>query len=146
MDSAGRQIRVMSVHGAKGLEAPIVILPDCADRPTKDSDELILLENGLLSWKTAKSGNPKIIDEAREKRRALALQEESRLLYVALTRAQSHLIVAAAGKVTGADAWYNQISAAMLAIGAETQKDGRLVYAEGVWPDPMPTAPIPQIA
>ena len=146
MDSAGRQIRVMSVHGAKGLEAPIVILPDCADRPTKDSDELILLENGLLSWKTAKSGSPKIIDEARGKRRALALQEESRLLYVALTRAQSHLIVAAAGKVTGADAWYNQISAAMLAIGAETQKDGRLVYAEGVWPDPMPTAPIAQIA
>ncbi len=43
MDSAGQRIRVMTVHGAKGLEAPIVILPDTADRPHTDRNELIRL-------------------------------------------------------------------------------------------------------
>jgi ATP-dependent helicase/nuclease subunit A len=140
MNNAARQIRVMSVHGAKGLEAPIVILPDCADKSPIDSDELITLESGLLSWKTSKFSSPKIIKDARQKRQDQAQDEELRLLYVALTRAQSHLIVAAAGRTTGANAWYNQIQVAMRAIGAATQADGRMIYTQGVWPTPLRAA------
>jgi ATP-dependent helicase/nuclease subunit A len=43
MDSEGQRIRVMTVHGAKGLEAPIVILPECVDRKAQDRDEVALI-------------------------------------------------------------------------------------------------------
>lgn len=44
MEAAGGRIRVMTVHGSKGLEAPIVILPDTADRKPRERDELFTLE------------------------------------------------------------------------------------------------------
>ena len=47
MDSEGHRIRVMTVHGAKGLEAPLVILPDTCDRNPQDRDEIYALEDGL---------------------------------------------------------------------------------------------------
>jgi ATP-dependent helicase/nuclease subunit A len=72
-----------------------------------------------------------------------------RLLYVAMTRAQSWLIVAAAGAI-GADAgdddaeqvvWYRLIQEAMGHIGATARVDGGLTFAEGVWPPNAPHAP-----
>jgi ATP-dependent helicase/nuclease subunit A len=45
MDAAGDRIRVMTVHGAKGLEAPVVILPDCAARPVRNTDPLPLVQD-----------------------------------------------------------------------------------------------------
>jgi ATP-dependent helicase/nuclease subunit A len=45
-DDGRRRIRVMTVHGAKGLEAPIVILPDTAERKLAPARTLLTDEDG----------------------------------------------------------------------------------------------------
>ncbi|WP_022703346.1 double-strand break repair helicase AddA [Pseudorhodobacter ferrugineus] len=143
MDSAGERIRVMTVHGSKGLEAPIVILPDTAQYTARERNEIFVLPEGPV-WKTAKDDSPEAIANARAARKAREEAEAMRLLYVAMTRAQSWLIVAAAGSI-GADksdddeasnvVWYRLIQEAMAQAGATLQPDGGLRLAEGVWPD-----------
>ena len=152
MDSAGERIRVMTVHGAKGLEAPIVILPDTAQYTSRERNELFILPEGPV-WKTAKTESPDAIAKAREARKAREEAEAMRLLYVAMTRAQSWLIVGAAGTI-GAEkrddenastvVWYRLIQEAMVAAGASKLPDGGLRLAEGDWPaesDPVVTKP-----
>ena len=147
-DGAGGRIRVMTVHGAKGLEAPIVILPDTADRESRERDEIFLLDGGLPVWKLPKDESPAPIAAARSARMRRQAEESLRLLYVALTRARCWLIVAGAGKVTtetsaGPKApvdwsWYAQVQRGMQAVGAMPGPGGRLHYATGDWPDPVP--------
>jgi ATP-dependent helicase/nuclease subunit A len=149
MDSAGERIRVMTVHGSKGLEAPIVILPDTARYSARERNELFVLPEGPV-WKTAKDDSPQPISDARAARKAREEAEAMRLLYVAMTRAQSWLIVGAAGDI-GADksddeasnvVWYRLIQEAMVAAGAAPQPDGGLRLAEGEWPaNTGPTLP-----
>lgn len=135
MESEGHKIRVMTVHGAKGLEAPIVILPDTADRQPQDYDEIYRLgAQGPAIWKTSKEESPPAITAERSDREIKRAAESMRLLYVAMTRAQSILIVAAGGKVTKPDAWYNIVSAGMAAVGATTLADGGMIYVHGDLP------------
>lgn len=143
MDSAGERIRVMTVHGSKGLEAPIVILPDTAQYSARERNELFVLPRGP-AWKTPSAESPEAIAQARAARKAREEAEAMRLLYVAMTRAQSWLIVAAAGSI-GADksddedastvVWYRLIQEAMVAAGAAPQPGGGLRLAEGDWPE-----------
>ena len=135
MESEGRKIRVMTVHGAKGLEAPVVILPDTADRRPQDYDEIYRFgSQGPAIWKTAKPDSPPAIQAERADREALRAAESMRLLYVAMTRAQSILIVVAGGDVKTPDAWYNVIQVGMLAVGAAPLSGGGMVYALGDLP------------
>ena len=145
MDGAGDKIRVMTVHGAKGLEAPIVILPDTTDRNPRDRDEIYRLPGGLPVWKTPADASPAIIQATRARRKADQAAESARLLYVALTRPRSWLIVAGAGeaktetKQAGPKPvqdwpWYRLIERAMRAIGAETIAGGVLRWHNGDWP------------
>ncbi len=143
-DAAGARIRVMTVHGAKGLEAPIVILPDTADQRLSDKDELFRIAGNQIAWRTPADASPPAVQAARQAQKAKALAESKRLLYVALTRAQSMLIVAAAGdlasqkpKKDDADrepAWYDMVAAGLEALGAEPAEAGRLVYQSANWP------------
>lgn len=117
-DSAGNRLRVMTVHGAKGLEAPIVILPDTADKPNTVRAELLPDKNGHVLWKTNAETAPLTIKALREAAQEKQLEERQRLLYVAMTRAEQWLIVAAAGTVKEAkDSWYHQIETAMDTAG-----------------------------
>ncbi|MDO8882609.1 3'-5' exonuclease, partial [Pseudotabrizicola sp.] len=155
LDSEGTNIRVMTVHGSKGLEAPIVILPDTADRSPRDRGETIKLADGLPVWKTSEKESPPDVAAALGLRKEKMAEENLRLLYVALTRARSWLIVAGAGeaKVTsGKDAkprekwaWYRQVEAGLKALGAPADAAGRLRHAFGVWPANAP-APVAQAA
>ncbi|MEM6886581.1 MAG: double-strand break repair helicase AddA [Pseudomonadota bacterium] len=117
VDSASNQIRVMTVHGAKGLEAPIVILPDCNKQHTR-------IENPILSmshvpvWKTRADAMPKAMSAALDLVRDEAANERMRLLYVALTRAEKWLIVAAAGELPAAgNSWYQCVDTALGTLG-----------------------------
>ena len=118
MDASGNMIRVMTVHGAKGLEAPIVILPDCAQRPETVRDE-ILKSGDLAVWKVPKEHRVEAVETARSTRQTADAQERLRLLYVAMTRAEFWLIVAAAGDLSkeGTD-WYQTVQAGMTKTGA----------------------------
>ncbi|TMV80362.1 double-strand break repair helicase AddA, partial [Thioclava sp. BHET1] len=141
-DSAGDRIRVMTVHGAKGLEAPVVILPDTADRKPPRDTEVMELEAGALAWRTPSDASPPPIAAAREAHRLRQQEENMRLLYVALTRAQCWLILCAAGSVTKDNAWYHLVRQGMEQAGAEltripldTPFGEGLRLQHGLWPE-----------
>ncbi len=106
-------VRVMTVHAAKGLEAPLVILPDTASGPgagPRDSG-LMFGDDGALYWAQKKDHDPAICAALREAAARREAQEHQRLLYVAMTRAQDRLVICGAkqgrgeGKIA-ADSWY----------------------------------------
>lgn len=123
MDSASNQIRVMTVHGAKGLEAPIVILPDTANKANKVNSDFIRLENGQVTWRTGADEMPSIMTAALDRSKDLQAQEKMRLLYVAMTRAEKWLIACGAGKVSReGTSWHQLIEEGMKQAGAVSHK------------------------
>ncbi|WP_050928789.1 double-strand break repair helicase AddA [Aestuariivita boseongensis] len=119
IDSEGNMIRVMTVHGAKGLEAPIVILPDTAKRRAGQKGNLVMAGDIPL-WRLRKEDAPDLISTATSAEEQREEEERLRLLYVALTRAEKWLIVAAAGELDekNGNTWYQRVEAAMLGSGA----------------------------
>ena len=119
MDSSGNRIRVMTVHGAKGLESPIVIMPDTVSVGRPSKDELYKTENGVVIWKTNADTSAQVMTDARNTVRMRDEQERMRLLYVAMTRAEKWLIVCGAGK-TDKDGknWHAMIGEGMKHAGA----------------------------
>ena len=116
LEQAGDQIRVMTVHGAKGLESPIVILPDTAQRYVQTRVPFLFSEEGLPLLLTGAGGltsgvAAKALEIHRERERC----ERMRLLYVAMTRAKNWLIVAGAGRFKHDDGcWHSIVEDAML--------------------------------
>ena len=119
VDNAGDQIRVMTTHGAKGLESPIVILPDCAKRDVKQ-DALIVQSEDAMLWRPSEGRVPAKMRTIRDQEKESLLAERDRLLYVAMTRAEQWLIVAAAGDLekTGRD-WYSKVKSGLVASDAQ---------------------------
>ncbi|MEM7723027.1 MAG: double-strand break repair helicase AddA [Pseudomonadota bacterium] len=115
------QIRVMTVHGAKGLEAPVVILPDTGvRRGSPPRQRLVQPEGGPLVWSGSKAEAPEGVGAALDAIAEADAAERNRLLYVAMTRAENWLIVAASGDVgkTSDASWYNAIADGMAGMGA----------------------------
>ena len=135
-ESEGHRIRVMTVHGAKGLEAPIVILPDTCDTRDTDRDEVVDVD-GTAVWRVSVDESPPALAAARAQRKEREAQERLRLLYVAMTRAQSWLIICGAGEAKQDQAWYRLIEQGMQAAGSERLANGVLRHVFGHWPDPM---------
>lgn len=136
MDSEGHRIRVMTVHGSKGLEAPIVILPETVDRKAQDRDEVALIGTNPV-WKVPKDQRPAAMAAAMAARDEKAEDENLRLLYVAMTRARVWLIVCGAGEAKKDSAWYRLVAQGMQAAGAVPIAGGRLRHAFGDWPAPV---------
>lgn len=140
----GDSIRVMTVHGAKGLEANIVILPDTADRNPRDRDQLVTAEDGTPLWRAGSDEASDEVAALAALRREKAREEGLRLLYVALTRARSWLIVAAAGdaklesdkqpKPREEWCWYRQVEAGLKEMGARNLPQSRVRHETGNWP------------
>ena len=132
-------VRVMTVHGAKGLQAPIVVLADATSDPDfkKPRDLKWLAEEGLTlpvfrPPKAELVGSLKLSAEQGDIRER---EEHWRLLYVALTRAEEHLFIGgalsprqAASKM-GPDCWHVRVGEALAALGAVADASGRLVYS-----------------
>ena len=118
MDSQGDRIRVMTVHGAKGLEAPIVILPDCAKKKDATVGDLIPADEKII-WRPNADSAPAVVQAMTSAIKDSLEEERLRLLYVAMTRAEKWLIVAAAGD-TGDDddSWFTMVARGMDHAGA----------------------------
>lgn len=131
MDSAGDAIRVMTVHGSKGLEAPIVILPDTGQVRNLVRDD-ILNHNGIPLWKAKSEDLPPVQVDLTNDIKTRQREERMRLLYVAMTRAESWLIICGSGKPAKLEdgGWYAVAEAGMNTAGAV---DGRLAHLS--WPE-----------
>jgi len=117
------EVRIMTVHGAKGLEAPIVFLPDTMQLPDHPRATVLWSEeHGLPLWRPHGDFDTSRYAAERQARRQRDLQEYRRLLYVALTRAQDRLYICGwetrnAGK--DAETWHTLCRAGLAAL-AET--------------------------
>lgn len=146
MDASGGAIRVMTVHGAKGLESPIVILPDTA-APARERQRPPLLSGAVngkpvpVLWRGGKPDRPPAMAPLTEAEVEADAAESARLLYVAMTRAESWLIVAAAGAVDG-PCWHQDVRKGLDLCGATACDDPAgadlpgpvLRLAHGDWP------------
>ncbi|PKB25662.1 DNA helicase/exodeoxyribonuclease V subunit A [Novosphingobium kunmingense] len=119
----GDQVRVMTVHGSKGLQAPIVILADAADDPERSLGSPLELKDPASEW----GGEPRAVPlpslrkaervgriaQAHDAARTEERQEHWRLLYVAMTRAEEALFIAGAlgprETEPAADSWYARL-------------------------------------
>jgi len=90
---AGGEVRVMTAHGAKGLEAPIVFLPDTTTRALAAGGPLLDAEGGAFLWAPRKADDALASQIARADRERAGADESLRLLYVALTRARDRLVI-----------------------------------------------------
>jgi ATP-dependent helicase/nuclease subunit A len=98
MEGARDEVRVMTVHGSKGLEAPIVILPDTTGKAKPQGPTLMpaALPDGSEAWLMCPSSAKADCAASADVRQARVERtdaESLRLLYVALTRARDRLIV-----------------------------------------------------
>jgi ATP-dependent helicase/nuclease subunit A len=94
MEISRDEVRVMTVHGAKGLEASVVFLVDTTTSPADTQRlKLIHLPQGAVVWAGRKAEDPAAVAAARAAMLGETEDEYRRLLYVAMTRAADRLIV-----------------------------------------------------
>ncbi|MEZ5853879.1 MAG: 3'-5' exonuclease [Hyphomicrobiaceae bacterium] len=121
MEHGRNEVRVMTVHGSKGLEAPIVFLPDTCSAPYAnrpgglvDFPELPQPRDDLdpFLWPVKGSSGLETVRRARDWVRNRESEEHNRLLYVALTRARDRLYIAGYESVRGRapGCWYDTIA------------------------------------
>ncbi|MBX9761128.1 MAG: double-strand break repair helicase AddA, partial [Beijerinckiaceae bacterium] len=128
MEAAGEAVRVMTVHAAKGLEAPIVFLPDTCGAPSGGHDpDIVQLQGGdLIAWRKGKKFDPQQLTDTLDNFRIAEEHEHRRLLYVGMTRAEERLYVCGyQGRNALKDGcWHKMISNALA---------GRLAPAPAPW-------------
>jgi len=144
-------VSIMTVHKAKGLEFPVVFLPGMNQqtRSLKTGPEVIVeaVKDGRMRMAGPARDNP-IYEELWEREQAELRQEHQRLLYVAMTRACDHLIMAgtlAGGRkpgqspTAGPNTWLQYLHDAIPALN---RQEG--IAAEGIlsftYPDWKPQA------
>ena len=151
-DSSLSEVRVMTVHGAKGLESPIVILPDTTNTPIL-REVLLPEENGGQVWNKSDATYVETVKDAAKLRME---QEQLRLLYVAMTRAESRLIVCGphvgrANAKLKPGCWYDWVKRGLDALNAKPfdapfgrEVDGKLVTGllYGTLPKPCAAADV----
>jgi ATP-dependent helicase/nuclease subunit A len=168
MEISRDEVRVMTVHGAKGLEAPVVFLVDTTTSPA-DTTRLKLVRMpqgnaaphapGVVVWAGKKAEDPPAVAAARAAMLGETEDEYRRLLYVAMTRAADRLIVAGCmpgnRNVLRPLSWYDLIVKGLDASGLHLQNvpppDGvvkRYSRIEDVAPDAgsaVPSSPAASI-
>lgn len=94
LDSASHgAVRIMTIHGAKGLEAPVVILPDMLRASPIPEQICQDVDSGFVYWSPGSSFQPEFLSAAKTVAEERRNDEENRLLYVALTRAREGLVI-----------------------------------------------------
>ncbi|MHA1559992.1 MAG: double-strand break repair helicase AddA [Alphaproteobacteria bacterium] len=132
-DTTQNQVRVMTVHGAKGLESDIVFLVDDGSAPAHPghdpnflaiTDDPDAAEAAPLVWARGSGKKPAAVKALLDARREREKEEYRRLLYVASTRARDRLYVCGTFKQNGTDrigGWHALVTAA-LEDEAETEE------------------------
>ena len=156
MDQGRDEVRIMTVHGAKGLEAEIVFLPDtCSTRGASGRTAFLTVPPGpeqppnapeALIWTAQKAGRVAVVETALEARRQAERQEYYRLLYVAMTRARERLYVCGFDGRRNRDkgCWYDVIREALQDDCEKVEIDGETVL-RFTSPQSAPLPPPPRL-
>jgi ATP-dependent helicase/nuclease subunit A len=129
MEISRDEVRVMTVHGAKGLEASVVFLVDTTSSPS-DTQRLRLIHlpggNGeVVVWAGRKADDPTVVAAARTAMLAETEDEYRRLLYVAMTRAADRLIIGGCmpGNMNNVRklCWYDLVGKGLAGSGLQEQ-------------------------
>lgn len=117
-------VRIMTVHGSKGLQAPIVILPDTV-RVVSAKKESAMLWDDLFYYPLGSKFYDKKCLEVNERDNKLSLEEYRRLLYVALTRAEDRLCICGYNSKGEAhtNSWYSLLNRKFAEIGQVAEGD-----------------------
>jgi ATP-dependent helicase/nuclease subunit A len=143
-------VRIMSVHASKGLEFPVVIVPDLGKRINlSDCSGSILIDRHAgpgfsVADETRRIRYPSLASMVVQNRlRQQSLAEELRVLYVAMTRAKEHLMLIGTCKDSACETWSTRWSGhagplpADVVLGASTTLDwiGPVAAATGASAD-----------
>jgi ATP-dependent helicase/nuclease subunit A len=126
-EGAGSLVRVMTVHGAKGLQAPLVILPDTTALPPDEGSILWApdAETGraVPLWSPRRELRCNTVQHLRDAAAQRRTEEHNRLLYVALTRAEDRLVVCGwqTRRALNDACWYRLVERGFAALPSETQ-------------------------
>ena len=126
MEQGGDEVRIMTVHGSKGLEAPVVILPDTMSVPSS-KEEITAYpydDTTLMLFKPPREKLSGVFEKAAQYGKDAELHEYYRLLYVALTRARDEIhcwgYCARNTKKINEKSWYAMLEDAMIAVNARS--------------------------
>ena len=117
LEQEGKKVRIMTIHGAKGLQSEIVFLPDTCSVPTQHSiDQFCWFEGGCntedgVLWPPFVSDETIVTQKAKNSAKLKKFCEYQRLLYVAMTRARDRLYIAGyqGKKDPPKNCWYDLI-------------------------------------
>lgn len=129
------EVRILTVHASKGLQAPIVYLPDTTRVP-RDTDRLLAARDGEARLWLPRSDDANEAARAwRAEVRERSLQEQNRLLYVAMTRAEDRLYIGGwiGTKPQDKDCWYDRIAAGLATSVAGDSAEPRVRAAPRVF-------------
>ena len=135
LEQGGRDaVRIMTVHGSKGLQAPVVFLPDTLQTPTQGA-RLLWLDDDLLLWPPRAEMNDAVAQAGRDAQKLAREREYRRLLYVAMTRAEDRLVVCGwqTKRAAPQGCWYNLIREALAPVATEIEDP--FLAAQGETPD-----------
>ena len=144
-------VALLSVHQAKGLEWPVVVIPDLAGRPPPARVRALLDEAGrvcvgFFDLAAEEHHATASLRRVREGSGRADSAESRRLLYVALTRARDHLVLSGAGDGGSAGSWAEVVRESSADLLRRLPADG--VLADGVPADGVPAdgAPAESVA
>lgn len=122
-------VRLMTVHKSKGLQAPIVILPDTTRYVKNKRERDIIFDEGVFYFPLKAENYNNNCMKAHDCRIRKQADEEHRLLYVAATRAEDRLYVAGTKKSTKSDEknWYELLQNALEQMPVQNE-NGKLKY------------------
>ena len=137
MEQARDEVRIMTVHGAKGLQAPIVFLPDTCMTTRQQGPRLYPFERedvppseiNHMVWAPGGS-DLEVLKDAKDRQKQADAEEYNRLLYVAMTRAQDRLYVCGWHHKSEPEkaSWYGLVRDGLVGLLEKTEDaDGRVV-------------------
>ncbi|MBQ8785469.1 MAG: double-strand break repair helicase AddA [Alphaproteobacteria bacterium] len=118
-------VRMMTVHGSKGLQAPIVILPDTTGVPFCKEEAGFIWNNDIFVYPSSKNDYDNFCKKLKEKQKQKMMEEYRRLMYVAVTRAEDRMIFCGFSKKQqiADDSWYSLFKETFSQIATPDEND-----------------------
>jgi ATP-dependent helicase/nuclease subunit A len=122
-------VKILTIHGSKGLESPVIIMPDTVSCPSS-TYSYFWLSDEIPLWNNSYASN---IAGLKQEKKQVDIEEYWRLLYVALTRTQDYLIIGGYTnqKTTNTNSWYELLENVMKKVHTHINDDGSMLYNYG---------------